>query len=68
LTPKGRFLFRIEFFSHSICAQNGKNCGTTPAKTSPGVPSGRHSELAGQGDTGKVVSRKKILTIFTFFT
>jgi hypothetical protein len=39
-----------------------------PAKTGPGMPSGPHSGPGGQGNTGKGVSKKKNLAIFTFFT
>jgi len=42
--------------------------GAAPAKTGPGVPSGQHSGPGGRGNTGKGVSKKKILAIFTFFT
>jgi len=58
----------LSFFPFNLQAKREKLWGAAPGRASPGVPPGWHSGPAGQGNAGKMVSEKKILTIFTFFT
>jgi len=66
LAQKGRFLFPIEFFPFNLRTKREKLWGAAPGKASPGVLAGVYSGLAGQGNTGKVVSKKKFNYFYIF--